>query len=394
MSSVQLMRNARLWVSTAAEGDTITASNTQEILVMDDLSFSRSTSTSDIGLNEAGERPNRGSKRFNDAIDPAEWSFSTYIRSFADATGNVVTPDSMLWHALVSGKPYSLAAVDDSGVFANDHNMVANFLQSHYHELSKLTIYILMDGVWYKIHEAQVGQAEISFDIEGIAMTSWSGQGTDLETLNTQPFDPSVIRFSDADHNVATYIKNKLTVLKLIDNADSEEYTVPITGGSITFNNNITYLTPSTLSKVDKPIGSFTGTLDISGNITAYIRSAVASDTTNYTRELLQKMQADSSTTNSFALSVCLGGISTKADVDVNTTNTNLSRKNPSAVIVIPSAHLSVPTIESDEVIGTSIDFKAVPSDFSVGDEGFIGFANDTNNTRIDNLINTGDAKP
>ena len=104
--SVLLLRNTRVWVSTVEAG--FTTANTQEILVQDDLSFSQKSATTDINIDEAGPKPTRGSKRFTDAIDPAEFSFSTYILPYLDDKGTagntaddvVLTPDWMLWHAL------------------------------------------------------------------------------------------------------------------------------------------------------------------------------------------------------------------------------------------------------------------------------------------------------
>ena len=90
--AVSLLRNTRLWVSTVESGFTDT--NTQEILIGDDLSFSQGASETDVTVEEAGPTPTRGSKRFIDAINPAEWSFSNYILPVAGtvAPNNIFSP--------------------------------------------------------------------------------------------------------------------------------------------------------------------------------------------------------------------------------------------------------------------------------------------------------------
>lgn len=387
MANVQLLRNARLWVSTALDPADIAPENTKEILLQDDFSFSQTTSSSDVSLDEAGPKPSRGSKRFNDALEAVDWSFSTYLRALSDGdevTPLVTTPDAILWHALSSAEEFNPTEAGN-GVESQETQLRIDFLQNQSHTLTPVVLYILMEGVWYKINEGQVGQAEISVDISGIGSVNWSGNGTTLETLGAEPFDPesAEYKFSDEDHIAATYIKNKLTVLKVTDNNDNVEYNIPITGGSITINNNITYLTPNTLSRVDTSIGSFTGSMEVTGSLEAYLRFGGLGD--EHVGDLLQKMQADRSVTNSFTIALCMGGIRDKVTVD--NTNEKVALKNPGVVVVLKSAHLGIPSVESADVIGTTIEFKAVPTDFSVSDEIIIGMSNDYNKTNIDALI-------
>jgi hypothetical protein len=399
-SNIQLLRNARLWVSSALTEGSITKQNTREILIQDDFTFTQGTSSSDVSLEEAGPTPARGSARFNDSLDPVEWSFSTYMRSFQvpDLNGDgtltdpaVITADAILWHCLASAQPFDLSD-PASGVFANEKNLVVTFEKNQSHSLTLSTLYILVGTVWYKISSSQVGQAEVSFDIGAIAQTSWSGTGAELSTLDVAPFDPESVdyKFSDTLFREATYIKNKLTVIKCKDNSDSQEYIIPITGGSLTISNNITHLTPSTLSRLDQSIGSFAGSFEVTGSLTAYLRTATAG-VEKYTAELLKKMQIDRKVTNSFEFALCMGGISTKADGSVNNTNAGGAAKNPISIFLLPSCHLSTPSVESSDVIGTSIEFKAIPSNFSVSDSIYIGHTNDANNTYVDNFIRNHD---
>ena len=48
-------------------------------------------------------------------------------------------------------------------------------------------------------------------------------------------------------------------------------FAVTLTGGSISIENNLNYLTPETLGSVNTPLGHVTGTRSISGNFTCYL---------------------------------------------------------------------------------------------------------------------------
>lgn len=372
--SVQLLRNTRIFVSTVKTG--FTAANTQEILVQDDISWGQDSNTTDITVNEAGPRPTRGSKRFNDSLNAAEWSFSTYILPYLDAAdGLIKVPDYMLWHALSSGKAIDLAG--NTGAHANDTNFMVNFKDNAYHELAMLNIYILTDGAWSYIDSCQINQAEISVDIEDIGRVSWSGNGNQLIPLDAAPFDVETLGMSDDLYLQlqSSYIKNKLTILKIKDMDNGKSYDIPITGGSFTINNNITYLTPNVMSRVNIPIGSFTGTFELTGSLTAYLNDKALGSMQLY-KDLIKQLKV----INRFEIALILGG-----EYDTG---------RPAAVLVAKQATVGIPSIETDDVLGTSIEFKAIPTDLDTGDEGFLGLSNKYTKTSIAKLIETGDGKP
>jgi len=80
--ALTLSRDAKVFLSTVNTGWNTT--NTWEIKVLDGFSFSQSTSTQEVTLNEAGAAPNRGQKIFNTALDPVDVSFSTYVRPYVE----------------------------------------------------------------------------------------------------------------------------------------------------------------------------------------------------------------------------------------------------------------------------------------------------------------------
>lgn len=384
--SVLLLRNTRVWVSTVETG--FTAANTQEILVQDDLSFSQSSATTDISIDEAGPKPTRGSKRFTDAIDPAEFSFSTYILPYLDDKGTagntaddtVLTPDWMLWHALASGSAPDYTNTADKGVHSNSSNMVVSFKDNSYHELTKIFFYFLVDSRWYKVSKAQMNSAEISVDITDIAKVAWSGNGTLIEPLAAQPFDPSVIGVTDAQFLAyqSSYIKNKLSILELTDTKGNVLFDkVAITGATITINNNITFLTPSTLSRVDRPIGSFTGAFEVTGSLQTYLNTIA-----NGSADLQARILAATGSVNAYNLVLSIGG------------KYPTGTKVPVVCIHIPLANLNVPELQTEDALSLNIEFKGQGPTLDSGDEIRISMSPLMDTDMIDRFVSTGDAKP
>jgi hypothetical protein len=376
--SIQITRNTRMWVSTATGTTPVyTPQNTWEVEVQDDFSFSQSNNSSDISVTEAGPKPTRGTDRYNDSLAPADWNFSTYLQPYLSSLlGGVATPDFQLWHSLASPNDIDTTVADD-GVEINDTNMLLTFKENSAHVLNKFDLLFHVDNVWYKVTDCQVGTAAISVSIEDLGMVAWSGQGKDLTPLAAAPFDESDTTTYSAEMLSAPYIENKLTTLVVINNATGVSYDIPVTGGNVDINNNITYLTPNTLSRLDKPVASFTGSFDVSGTLEAYLRTNATG--LGGTAELLAEMIATNAVKNSFTIAICMGGKNVKA--------------SPGVVIVIKNAHLGIPTIGKDDLLTTSIELKALPTELSAGDEVYLGFSPTFTSTIIDRLIATGDGK-
>ena len=146
----------------------------------------------------------------------------------------------------------------------------------------------------YQIKDCSVGSASIDFDIDGIAQIAWSGQGKEiseiasLDVAANSAFTTSGITndgyvyegITDTDN----FIRNKLTSLACTyssagtdgvtagsELASNITYALTITGGNITIENNLSYLTPESLGEVNKPLGHVMGTRSISGNFTCYL---------------------------------------------------------------------------------------------------------------------------
>ena len=74
-----------------------------EILVLDGYTFTQDTEKEVIGLTEAGEKPVRGQRSFNTALNPAEFSMTTYMRPFTDTARIIINVERVfLWEGINS----------------------------------------------------------------------------------------------------------------------------------------------------------------------------------------------------------------------------------------------------------------------------------------------------
>jgi hypothetical protein len=188
-----------------------------------------------------------------------------------------------------------------------------------------------------------------------LPLIQWAGKGSLIRQLNIAAGTPASaqVPLTGADlatgtndakekNSSAKYITNKLTVLQVNDTINDftgSDYTVPITGGNITLSNNLTYLTPANLGVVNLPITYFTGTRSITGTLTAYLRSG----STN-TGGLLNSLLANAANEidPDYAINIQMGGAS----------GTHVDLK-------IPAAMLQIPTVNTEQVISTTITFNA-----------------------------------
>ena len=384
--AINLSRNTRLWISTVNTGHN--SSNTFEIPVQEGYSLTQSVGTADISAEEAGPVPTRGGKRFNTQLDPVEWSFSTYFNpySITDDSSETfkLTVDMLLWHSLASssttdteftdGAWDGVTAAGTSKVYGDSTKFKVDFSNNNAHVLTELFMYFQIDNDVFLVEQAQVGQAEISIDISDIAQVAWSGNATKYTRLSAEPAfiagggvaynesAPIADRYAAIPAN-KVYLINKLTTMSFQSDVSGTNlfYSVPITAGTVTINNNVTYLTPNTLSEVDVPIGSFTGAFEVTGTLSAYLRYSANAGTTagepKGTTNLLEDMQANpGKVTNTTNVVMYIGGQATGT---------------PLVKITMPTTHVAVPTLSTDDIVSTEIEFKAIPTsaDLISGDE-------------------------
>jgi hypothetical protein len=419
-----LIRNSRVFYTSnvdtttgAVKSSGFTTANTREIQVLEGFSFSQNTTSETVTLNEAGAAPVRGQRSFNTALDPADFSFTTYMRP-QDGGTNITAEECVLWNAMFSatevgtvgsvvnagsfvvGQNYTIVSDDNGaggattsftsiGASANtvgtrftatgagtgtgtarvtsqawvDGPVTANLIvaNSDKHQLLPFGMIIVVDETTFVIDNCVLNTATIDFGLDAIASVQWAGQGGTLRQITSPTIGTGTLSGSVSGNflqkvTTCPYIANKLSIVTLDDGigAGGTAYTVPITGGSLTISNNVTYLTPANLATVNKPVTYFTSTRAISGSLNAYLRTG-----TGFTADLMQTMLNNSATAVSpaFYMNISIGGTgTTKVD------------------FTMPAVVLTIPTVNAEQVVSTTINFTAQGSTSSAFD---IGAANE-----------------
>ena len=378
-----------------------------EIPVLDGFSFSQGTNTSEVTLSEAANSTGgskRGRAMFTDSFAPAEWSFSTYMRPTVSGSGSATTAtdgvtngqhggnadkfaiEGPLWAAM-SANTYDRATGASSSDKSDYEPNVFNFANSNQVTLGVFDLYFVLgaskdsegntyttgtDGVTvYKLADCSVGSASIDFDIEGLAQIAWSGNGKTVEevaSLETRATDSgnsitgttTLGIVNEGISSTSNYIRQKLTDLAItfdhsastgtlgalaVDGSNDVTYNVTLTGGNITIENNLTYLTPETLGSVNLPLGHVMGTRSVSGNFTCYLN-----DTANSSLDLFERLQESRGViTNAFDLAFSIGG----------------SGNTPRCVVDIDKAHLELPSHSFEDVVSVDVSFHGLSTDLS-----------------------------
>ena len=136
------------------------------------------------------------------------------------------------------------------------------------------------------------------------------------------------------------------TVKALGSIAAGTPYYLALTGGSITVNNNITYITPAILGIVNQAITYYTGTRSISGTFNAYLNTgSVSGFSGGGTGNLLKDMLAAASTVTEpmFAVELAIGGSSNAVRIE----------------LAMPSVSIGVPSINTEQIVSAAITFNA-----------------------------------
>jgi len=352
--------------------------NIWEIPVLDGFSFSQSTNASEITLNEMASDAGvsrRAKQVFNDSYAPAEWSFSTYARPFiAKDTGDKIWGDTTKHHAVEEVLWANFVAVNawdatgktwTDGVASTTDSMVIDFTGSNSPVLGEISLYFSLGScapagttkTVYKISNAVVNSVSIDFEIDGICTINWSGFGGTISEAAQEPTST----IAEAITATTNFIRNRLTSLAITaddtttfpgENSDGV-YNAVLTGGNITMENNITFLTPETLCTVNHPLGHITGTRSISGSFTSYLNAATGS-----TADLFEDLVGATTTvTNSFDLTFSIGGASA-----------------PKIVINLPQCHLEIPSHSIEDVIAIEANFTGLPTTLDATDEATITY--------------------
>ena len=328
-------------------------------------------------------------------------------------SANKIVVDSELIGGAAGDDNLSIDVTSES--FTSDAtDLDINFYDSSRASLGTFNLYFVFSDrsagrLLYKLENSVINEASIDFDIDGIATVNWSGMAGQIKEVATglgagqftaqdtfpnpsaagaiwiDTNDSDKFYISTTDTNAAAswyavidegstdtgnFIRNRLTNLTLAPetnfqadttftnsagSSDSYEtsYSVAITGGNVTISNNISYLTPEELGKVNQPIEHVTGTRTVTGSLTCYLASSDAA--TNRSKNLFADLVSDINTViNKFAITLQVGGTDTT---------------KPRFQINMPTAHLEIPSHSIEDVISLETNFHGLGTGVSEGDE-------------------------
>lgn len=422
-SNLYFSRDTKLFAVFKNTGGTV-ATAAFEIPILDGFSFSQANNTSEITLSEmesSGGISRRGRRLFNDSLAPAEWSFSTYVRPFAsngtDYTSTEVhAVEEVLWAQMAGGDTYNGTDEFVSTKFSGGPVTVSDptdlniaFTQSNRAVLHPIDLYFVMETnsqnpVVYKLVDACVSEATLNFDVDGIATVEWSGFAKDIKdwTATTVVYG-AALAVTTADNTAGTvnldfdndnafsigtgaaqiaakdegvsatnnFIRNRLTQLSItagnttvFPGAGSGVYNITLTGGSITVSNNIEYLTPEEIGKVNIPLENVTGARSVTGSFTCYLdyNDAANSGTSSDFFNDFKAADALNIVTNEFALGFDIGGTSSTTRLEAN----------------LGKAHIEIPVTNIEDVISYEVSFHGLGTNISSTDEITLAYFGET----------------
>lgn len=222
----------------------------------------------------------------------------------------------------------------------------------------------------YRLNKAVCNSATVNFDVEGIATVEWSGMAATITPLTTHTTDDvttigganagKAINEGGTSADTENFIRNRLTSMSIVPKTggstigantttntpfSSTGYNLTLTGGSISIENNISYLTPEELGVVNKPIEHVTGVRNVGGSFTCYL-----ADGTNNSKEFFEDLTTAAGLdviTHDFTVTFVVGG----------------SGATPRVEFEMPQVHVEVPSHSIDDVIALETTFTSLQSD-------------------------------
>lgn len=394
---INLQRNTDVFYSTVdlaggAAATAMTPANTWKVEVIAGYAFSQGAATQDITTLESGLTPDRSSQRFRTAINPVDWNFQAYVRPTGveanqagvagNTTGNVKpVADWYLWQALLNNTKPASGTVETSawqggGKYDTTFRAASTNIAAHnpnFAVMQENFLYMKVDNIVYQVSNAAIESADVDAAIDGIATTTWTGMGTHLLELTGATRDiaiavfgginnagttitansSTVIGVTDSYHpwatwnvngtvSTASFIKNRLSALSVYYTAVGggvNNYTFPLTALSISVKNNMTYLTPEEIAALNRPIGQFSGSREITGTFSAYLRAG-DSESAGFWRNMIGDTRTNIS--QAANANIQIGGAT-----------------SPYLAMLFPAVSFDVPTHAIEDVVGITVNFKA-----------------------------------
>ena len=240
---------------------------------------------------------------------------------------------------------------------ADANAMIMDTRRSNKSALETMTLeFNLGSNQLYKVTKAVVNSATVNFDVDGIATVEWSGMGANIVSVTDGTQITSAKKITEGGRAADTnnFIRNRLTSMSIAfadgGNSDiapinDQAYNLTVTGGSISIENNISYLTPEELGVVNKPIEHVTGVRNIGGSFTCYLATGAGGS-----REFFDDLVSDNAlgvTTHDFAVTFNVGG----------------TTGQPRVAFEMPHCHVEVPSHSIEDVISLETNFSSLQSD-------------------------------
>ena len=312
-----LKRNASVFCSTVESG--FNSSNTIRMNLVDTtFSYSQSSSVESADREEL-LGTNRASKSYTSELQPATFSFTTYLTK-----SNTDLPDTLLW------EHFTNTTVSGNSV---------SFLTSNTKQLPYLYFYFDHNGNTYKLKNAVITSASIDLNLNQLPTITWTGEAMELE--------PSSAPGTFTDYKgIIPEIQSKLTTITCVRSGDSKAYTLALTDFKTGIENNVTWVGRNRLLQITKPETHYLGNRTISGNLQFYLKTAES-------KVLLDDMLVDlnSNVQRTYNITVSLGGASKFCQV------------------ALPKATLTLPNVNTDEVLTLNCAFNAEETSDGSADE-------------------------
>lgn len=237
----------------------------------------------------------------------------------------------------------------------NDNDTLYSWLDTHDYAIYPM---LTMSDATIDTTLKTVTDAGVSLTVDAYA----GGRITKIGTTETATILSNTATVITLGENVPTgWVNTNDFILFTEDQQGYITYCIPITGASLTLENNITYLTPEELAIVNLPLAGFAGNRITSGSFTAYLNTG-AQGSGGLLADLLSKIEASVST--NYHLTFHMGNDSTQL---------------PRVDFDIPHASISIPTTNVEDIISTEISFTAKPWD----DTNNVASFEDTNEMTI-----------
>ena len=251
----------------------------------------------------------------------------------------------------------------DSMIDRGTTKTVMSSKNSNVSALNTMTLeFMIGTGVGYKLNKAVCNSATINFDVEGIATIEWSGMAATIDNITAFTAATgansanAAINEGGTSADTENFIRNRLTAMSVAPKTSGTSagvsgmqtsYDLTVTGGSITIENNISYLTPEELGVVNKPIEHVTGVRNVGGSFTCYLATSSSSNGSKDFYEDLTSAAALDVITHDFEMVFKIGG----------------SSGSPRLEFKMPQCHVEVPSHSIEDVISLESSFTSLQSD-------------------------------